>query len=232
MIGSKPMIQWTYESAKKATVLDEVIVATDDLRIKSAVEKFGGKVLMTRADHQTGTDRLIEVVSLLLDKDLQKSDIIVNIQGDEPGIEPDLIQGVVDLKKRRPDWEMTTAAVPMDPEDSSDPNRVKVVFDRTGRALYFSRSVIPYIQKPESFNPPNPFYFRHLGIYAYNLGFLQGFHSLPASDWEASESLEQLRVLQNGGNIGVFIAKEAALSIDKPEDLEPVLLEFQGRGWI
>ncbi|WP_411824083.1 3-deoxy-manno-octulosonate cytidylyltransferase [Leptospira sp. 'Mane'] len=222
LIGSKPMIEWTYLHSKKAKSLNELVVATDDEKIRDAVLSFGGKVAMTRVDHETGTDRIIEVAH-----QFPEYDVIVNIQGDEPGIEPELIDGVVDLKLKNTDWEMTTAAVRFaETEDPNDPNRVKVVFDQLSRANYFSRSPIPSSFKKKAD------YFRHLGIYSYERKFLLNYHSLPVSDWEMSESLEQLRALQNGNTIGVFLANKANLGVDSPRDLEIVTEEFKKKGWI
>ncbi|MDZ4728093.1 MAG: 3-deoxy-manno-octulosonate cytidylyltransferase [Leptospira sp.] len=219
-IGNKSMIEWTYIHAKAATCLDHLVVATDNEEIENAVLKFGGNVVMTSVDHQTGTDRLIEVCQQLSDYQ-----IIVNIQGDEPGIERELIDGIVALKQKHPNWEMTTAAVPfLSTEDPKDPNRVKVVFDRNGKANYFSRSPIPASFKN------NADYFRHLGIYCYERDFLLSYQDLPKSTWEASESLEQLRAMQAGKTIGVFSASKASLGVDTPEDLEIVRADFKKRG--
>jgi len=220
MIGSRTMIEWTYINASRAGSLDEVIVATDDERIFKTVESFGGRCMMTSAGHPSGTDRIIEVAENLPD-----TDIIVNIQGDEPGIEPELIDGVAALKIKNRDWDMTTAAVPMT-ENLNDPNRVKVVFDIHGKALYFSRSLIPSNFKSDEA------VFRHLGIYCYEMDFLLNYHFLPASSYEKSESLEQLRAMQAGKSIGVFVADKAALAVDTEEDLQVVIKDFQGRGLI
>lgn len=257
-IGEKTMIQWTYESASQANCLTDVIVATDDDRIHQTVLDFGGKSILTRSDHPTGTDRLIEVAQKLLDTSSgfpldPTRDIVVNIQGDEPGIEPELIAGVVDLKILHPEWVVTTACVPMSYEDALDPNRVKVVFNAHGQALYFSRSLIPSAFKTEALQSlsnnnnsmigsignrshggknATSLYHRHLGIYCYNIDFLLSYNSLPSSDWEALESLEQLRVLQNGYEIGIFVTQKASLAIDRPEDVEAVVTEFRAMGRI
>ncbi|NUM40441.1 MAG: 3-deoxy-manno-octulosonate cytidylyltransferase [Leptospiraceae bacterium] len=216
MIENKTMIEWTYSNSKKSKFLNEVIVATDDERIEKEVLKFGGKVLMTDKNHESGTDRIIEVAGKI------EADIIVNIQGDEPGIEPTLIDGVTELKIQNPQWEMTSAGIQIkDPSEYNDSNRVKVVFDHNKRALYFSRSLIPSQFKEETK------VYRHLGIYAYEKNFLLQYNSLPKSDLEKSESLEQLRAVQSGYSIGIFIAENAALSIDSPEDLEKARAYFQ-----
>jgi len=217
MIGNKTMIEWTYINSRKSKILSEVIVATDDERIENEVLKFGGQVFMTDKNHESGTDRIIEVAKQV------DADIVVNIQGDEPAIESSLIDGVAELKKENPKWEMTSAAILIsDKSEYQDPNRVKVVFDKNGKALYFSRSLIPSQFKKEAE------VYRHLGIYAYEKDFLLGYNSLPESDWEKSESLEQLRAIQAGYNIGIFVTKQAALSVDSPQDLEElkrILLE-------
>lgn len=222
LIGDKPMIEWTYIHAKKSKLISKLVVATDNEEIHKRVEEFGGESIMTSSDHPTGTDRIIEVSTLF-----QDYDIVVNIQGDEPGIEPELIDGVLNLKILHRNWEMTTAAVPFLPsEDPKDPNKVKVVFDRNSKANYFSRSPIPSSFKNKAV------YHRHLGIYAYEREFLLKYYSLPESDWEQTESLEQLRALQNGANLGVYLARKASLGVDSPADLEVVVADFRKRGLI
>ncbi|XDD46691.1 3-deoxy-manno-octulosonate cytidylyltransferase [Leptospira sp. WS39.C2] len=222
LIGTKPMIQWTYANASKSKSFHRLVVATDDKRIHDVVLGFGGESILTSPDHPTGTDRIIEVA-----ENFSNYGIIVNIQGDEPGMETDLIDGVVDLKIKHRHWEMTTAAVPFsNQEDPKDPNKVKVVFDRNGRANYFSRSPIPASFKGEAI------YHRHLGIYAYERDFLMSYNHLPVSDWETVESLEQLRALQNGSTIGVFLAEKANLGVDSPADLEVVIRDFKEKGLI
>ncbi|TGL56313.1 3-deoxy-manno-octulosonate cytidylyltransferase [Leptospira ognonensis] len=222
MIGNKTMVEWTFIHSLKSKSIDHLVVATDHEEIKNTVEKFGGNVILTREDHPTGTDRLIEVCEKLLE-----FEIIVNIQGDEPGIEHELIDGVVALKKKHEDWEMTTAAVPfIDSEDPKDPNKVKVVFDHQYKANYFSRSPIPASFKKEAK------YYRHLGIYCYEKNFLLQYHSLPQSSWEEAESLEQLRALQAGRQIGVYLANKANLGVDTPADLLVVQAEFKKLGLI
>ncbi|MCE9499399.1 MAG: 3-deoxy-manno-octulosonate cytidylyltransferase [Leptospira sp.] len=221
LIGNKPMIEWTYINASKSKLLSGLVVATDDERILSAVKKFGGKAIMTSVEHKQGTDRIIEAVQN------ESAEIIVNIQGDEPGIEPSLIDGVIKTKVEHPEWEMSSAAVRIsDKAEYGDPNRVKVVFDRNGKANYFSRSLIP-----SQFKSPSDVY-RHLGIYAYEKSFLMHYNSLPKSDWEESESLEQLRAIQAGYAIGIYLAEHAGLSVDSPEDLEAVQKDFRLKGLI
>ena len=211
LILGKPMIQHTYESASRSKLLKDLIVATDDRGIFETVKSFGGKCMMTSKDHPTGTDRLIEVAS-----SLEPNSIIVNIQGDEPDIDPDLIDGVIQLKLNHRDWEMTTGACPITEfSERTDPNRVKVVFTKEHKALYFSRSLIP------SFKKEIPVY-KHLGIYCYERDVLLSYNKLPQSELEVSESLEQLRALEAGLSIGVYVTQKPSLSVDVPEDISLV----------
>ncbi|PJZ46222.1 3-deoxy-manno-octulosonate cytidylyltransferase [Leptospira brenneri] len=222
LIGTKPMIQWTYHHASLSKSIHRLVVATDDQRIHDVVLGFGGESILTSPDHPTGTDRIIEVA-----EKYPGYGIILNVQGDEPGMETSLIDGVLGLKTKYRDWDMTTAAVPFtSSEDPKDPNKVKVVFDRVGRANYFSRSPIPASFKADAK------YHRHLGIYAYERDFLMNYNHLPASDWETVESLEQLRALQNGSTIGVYLSDKANLGVDSPADLEIVINEFKQKGLI
>lgn len=212
LILGKPMIQHTYESASRSKLLKDLIVATDDRGIFETVKSFGGKCMMTSKDHPTGTDRLIEVAS-----SLEPNSIIVNIQGDEPDIDPDLIDGVIQLKLNHRDWEMTTGACPItELSERTDPNRVKVVFTKDNKALYFSRSLIPSLFKKEI-----PVY-KHLGIYCYERDVLLSYNKLPQSELEVSESLEQLRALEAGLSIGVYVTQKPSLSVDVPEDISLV----------
>lgn len=223
-IGTRTMIEWTYLHSFASRKTDLLVVATDDERIAEAVRSFKGNVVMTSNSHPTGTDRILEVISK---NDYKDYDIIVNIQGDEPGIDVGLIDGVTELKLRHRDWEMSTACCRIwDKNELSDPNRVKVAFTKQGKALYFSRSLIP-----SNFKEEVPVY-RHLGIYCYEKEFLLNYSSLPESSLEKSESLEQLRALENGNSIGVFKADHAGLSVDSPSDLETVAADFRKRGLI
>ena len=220
MICGKPMIQWTYENSLKCSLLDQVVIATDDERIFNTCKEFGGNVVMTSNSHPTGTDRVREVAIAF-----PEYSHVVNIQGDEPGIEKDLLEGTIQQYLKNPDWEMGTAAVVMTTIEAEDPNRVKLVFDSNHKAQYFSRNPIPAIF-PKS-NTQHPTYYRHIGIYIYKRSALLEYPTLPKSDWEAAESLEQLRGLQNGFRISVYIAKSSGLSVDTPEDLKVVEKEFQ-----
>ena len=219
-IGDKPMIQWVYEAACKCELLDKVVIATDDQKISDAVLAFGGEVVMTESSHRSGTDRLVEVATKMPDYD-----VLVNVQGDEPGIEPELISGVAQLKLNHPEWAITTAAREFnDDEDPLSPNRVKVTVSASHRALYFSRSLIPF-PRNKNLHP----HFLHLGIYAFQREFLLKFSSLPESGLEKTESLEQLRALENDYQIGVFLTKGSLPSVDTKEDLANIISIFKDR---
>jgi 3-deoxy-manno-octulosonate cytidylyltransferase (CMP-KDO synthetase) len=220
-IGSKPMVQWVYEAASRCPDLDKLIVATDDERVRDAVKSFGGEVLMTSEQHKAGSDRLAEAAEFYKDYD-----IVVNIQGDEPGIEPELISGVVQLLKEHPEWDVTTAARPFeDDEDPLIPNRVKVTLTRKLKVLYFSRSLIPFPRNKTG----HPVYL-HLGIYAYRREFLLRFRTLPQSGLEDTESLEQLRVLENDFSMGAHLVKGSLPGVDTPEDLQKLISIFRKKG--
>jgi len=222
-IGRKPMVQWVYEAASKCSDLDKLIVATDDERVRDAVKAFGGEVLMTSEHHKAGSDRLAEVAEFYKDYD-----IVVNIQGDEPGIEPELVTGVVQLLKEHPEWEVTTAARPFeDDEDPLIPNRVKVTLTKKSKVLYFSRSLIPFPR-----NKTGHPVFLHLGIYAYRRDFLLRFRTLPQSGLEDTESLEQLRVLENDFSMGAHLVKGSLPGVDTPEDLQKLISIFKKKGML
>ena len=187
-----------------------MIVATDDERIQEAVTAFGGKVVMTSPDHPTGTDRIAEAA-----RAIPQATHIVNIQGDEPLIDPDLIDQLAAAMAADPSLDMATAANPLDPADPavSDPNVVKVVTAIDGRALYFSRSPLPFFRNAVADLPV----FRHKGIYAYSRGFLEKFVTWPPSPLERAESLEQLRALENGASIKVLTTTDTSPGVDTPE---------------
>jgi 3-deoxy-manno-octulosonate cytidylyltransferase (CMP-KDO synthetase) len=213
-IGGKPMIQHVYEAAQGARLLNEVCVATDDQRIVTAVEEFGGNVRLTSIHHKTGTDRIAEVAAT------SAADIIVNLQGDEPLLNPAMIDEVVQPLIDEPELPMSTLCVPIREEEQlHDPNVVKVVFDGRGYALYFSRSLIPYPRTRAGFQA-----YEHLGLYAYRNTFLTTYVALPQSRLEITESLEQLRVLEAGYRLKVVVSAHPydGMSVDTPEDLEQV----------
>ncbi len=218
----KPLIQWVYEQARQVRELDGLWVATDDQRIKACVENFGGQALLTRPDHPSGSDRLAEAAAQL---SLAPNDIVVNIQGDQPVFPTGLINLLAARLRLDCSAVMVTPAKRLtDPQAAADPNVVKVVFDQRGRALYFSRSPLPYWRDGEK-----SYFFKHIGIYAYRMEFLQNFVTLPPGRWEAAEKLEQLRALEYGFPIHVVETVGDTLEVDTPEDLRRVE-EFLGGG--
>ena len=214
ILGGKTVIQRVYEQVK--CVLDDVYVATDDNRIYNTVTDFGGKAVMTRADHKSGTDRIEEAAEKIgLD-----ADVIINVQGDEPFIQPSQIETLMQLFDA-PETQIGTLGKPFESIDAvENPNSPKIVTDNRGFALYFSRSVIPYIRGKErdSWFGEYPF-LKHLGVYAYRREVLAEVTKLPMSSLEKAESLEQLRWLQNGYRIRVGLTDIETVGIDTPEDL-------------
>ena len=211
-ICGKPMICRVFERAKLAKNISEVIVATDDERIFQAVEKNSGRAMMTRADHKTGTDRLAEVAEKFPD-----ADVVINVQGDEPLIEPTLIE---ELARQFEDenLQMATVATELsDAEEMNNPNNVKVVIDKNNNALYFSRSLIPYPR-----NVGKAKVFKHIGIYAYRRNFLLDYAKMSPTELEQAESLEQLRALENGYKIRVIKSDCKFVGVDTEEDLQLV----------
>ena len=217
-IGGKPMVQWVYERAQ-ASGADRIVVATDDERIKQVVEAFGGEVCMTAKHHTSGTERLAEVVDTL---GFAQDSIIVNVQGDEPMI-PSVNISQVANNLSESSVSMATLAEPIcSHAELANPNVVKVVTDKDGLALYFSRSVMPFDRDGDK-EQLNFDYLRHIGIYAYRAGFIKQYVSWPASRLEQIESLEQLRVLWQGEKIHVASAAEPPpAGVDTAEDLEQV----------
>lgn len=222
LCGLPMVVRVARQAARSAA--SRVVVAADHARIVEACRAHGVEVVLTRHDHATGSDRLAEACEQL---GLQGDDLIVNVQGDEPLIDPALIDACADQLASRTDCVMSTAAHPLDEASMfANPNVVKVVLDAAGRALYFSRAPIPWWRDAPA--PATPAEglgvpLRHIGIYGYRAGFLRRYPSLPASPLEAVESLEQLRVLWHGERIAVFVAPEApGAGVDTPEDLERV----------
>jgi len=211
----KPLIQRVYEQAQKVQELDALWVATDDLSIRACVESFGGQAVLTREDHPSGSDRLAEASSLL---GLAPEDLVINIQGDQPVFPPELINQLAAVLQQNPASAMATPARRVDDlELALNPNVVKVVFDQAGRALYFSRSLLPFWR-----DGGHPSYYRHLGIYAYRVQFLQKFVHLPPGRWEEAEKLEQLRALEHGFAIHVVETEGETREVDSPEDARQV----------
>lgn len=222
MMAGKPMIQRVYE--RVASVFTDLAVCTDDERIASAVRSFGGNVVMTSADHCSGTDRCAEAYRNLH----STADVVINIQGDEPFIDPGQLRAIMDIFVADPSTELATIVRPFSPEgdyaDLADPNKPKVVTDDAGRALYFSRSVIPYLRGvPCEEWPRRHGYLTHVGLYGYKAATLQHITTLPRSPLEIAESLEQLRWLQAGYRIATAPSTAPTIGIDTPADLEKAL---------
>ena len=214
LLGGKPVIQYVYEKAVSA--LDEAYVATDDQRIFDAVQQFGGQAVMTRSDHKSGTDRIEEAVEKLG----TSADVIINIQGDEPFVQPSQLQTLCRLFDHTQTQIGTLGKRFVTMEEVMNPNSPKIAVDRHGFALYFSRSVIPYVRGKEQqewlLHYP---YLKHLGLYAYRRQTLHEITRLPQSPLELAESLEQLRWLENGYRIRVGLTDVETVGIDTPDDL-------------
>ena len=209
-IAGRPMVEHVYRRASDARGIDEVIVATDDERIVAAVERFGGKVRMTSRTHRTGTDRVAELAPQL------DCDVVVNVQGDLPLIEPGKIEEVVTPFAVDASVQMSTVRKPLaDAADYANPNVVKVVVDVHGDALYFSRSPIPFMRGPGKA-------WKHIGLYAYRRDFIQTLASLPQTPLEIAESLEQLRALEHGYRIRTVETRFESIEVDTQDDLERV----------
>jgi len=219
-IMGKPMLQHVWERAKKARALDDLIIACDDERVVEIVKEFGAKVVLTAKAHTCGTDRICEVVNPL---DVR---IVINIQGDEPLIQPIMIDAVAQALLDDKSVSMATIMKKIeDPAQIDDPNVVKVVVDKNGFALYFSRSAIPYRAHNSDINQVS--YYKHIGLYGYTKDFLFTFKNTPPSNLEQIEKLEQLRVLEEGYKIKVIETKFDTVGVDTPDDLAKVKNYFQ-----
>jgi 3-deoxy-manno-octulosonate cytidylyltransferase (CMP-KDO synthetase) len=217
-ISSKSMLQHVYERASLARYLTATIIATDDERVHEAARSFGARVVMTRADHVSGTDRVAEAASG------EDAELVVNIQGDEPLIDPAAIDAAILPLAHDPEIVMGTLKKAIeDPREITDANVVKVVTDRNGDAIYFSRCPIPY----ERDQARPGIHFKHIGLYVYRRDFLLGFSALPVGPLEQAERLEQLRALENGYRIRVVETECESLGVDTPEDLERVCRLFE-----
>jgi 3-deoxy-manno-octulosonate cytidylyltransferase (CMP-KDO synthetase) len=214
-LAGKPMIQRVYERAKMATLADSVMVATDDERIVKAVESFGGSARMTRLDHRTGTERVAEVAAH------EKGDIFVNVQGDEPLLDPAAVDTAVNALLEEPAAAIATVATPIKtPADIMDPNVVKTVLDFDNNGLYFSRAPIPWVRDTTSKMQVR--HLKHLGLYVFQREALLEYPTLPQGELERIEQLEQLRWLENGWKIRVAEVEHDAVSVDVPEDVARV----------
>jgi 3-deoxy-manno-octulosonate cytidylyltransferase (CMP-KDO synthetase) len=217
----KYLIQHTYEQALKAKIPSQIIIAADHEKIMDAAKSFGAPCVMTRTTHQSGTDRIAEAVSPI------EADIIVNLQGDDPLIDPSHIDLVANLLSQNPDSPMATLAAPLTDRDQiENPNVVKVITDQSGRAIYFSRSVIPYDRDAQGVGSDTP-YTRHIGIYAYRKDFLLTLTSLAQTPLEKTEKLEQLRVLEHGHNILVGHVEHVSDGIDTAQQYEHFVKAYQ-----
>ncbi|MEK2644423.1 3-deoxy-manno-octulosonate cytidylyltransferase [Bdellovibrio sp. BCCA] len=223
-LKGRPLIQWTIEGAKKSRLLNDLIVATDDERIKAAAEAVGAKVVMTASELPTGSDRIHAAI-----KDIS-CDVVVNIQGDEPLVTGELIDRLAQVFVNEPTMDMATLAHPISEEELQSPNAVKVVMNHKDEALYFSRYAIPYSRSKASEMGTYEGCLKHIGMYAYSKIFLKEFCEAPPALIEKAESLEQLRALYLGAKIKVIRVKEASLGVDTPEDLVRLekLLSQQG----
>lgn len=210
-ISGKPMVQHVYERAKKSKILDDLIIATDDKRIFEKCKEFKAKVVLT-GEHPTGTDRIAEVV-----KKFKNAEIVVNIQGDEPVIDPEIIDNAVEpLIKDKKILVSTLVHKIEDENELENPNIVKVVLNKDNFALYFSRSVIPYYKNIKKI------FYKHIGLYVYRKDFLLKFVKMPQSILEKAEELEQLRILENGYKIKAVLTNYSSIPVDVPKDIKKV----------
>jgi len=221
-IAGKPMIQWVYENAQKSGIFDKLIVAADDPKIVSVVESFGGEVTLT-GEHRSGTDRVFEVAQHF------KPDLVVNIQGDEPLVRPEMLMGLILPLKQYPEVEITTLATTLRGEAINDPNVVKVVFGLNGDACYFSRSPIPFVRNEKQAIGVE--YFKHLGFYAFRYESLARFCGLPIGKLEQAEQLEQLRAIENGLKMRVVFTEWDTQAVDVPEDVTKIEEKLKS-GWV
>ncbi len=211
LLAGKPLVQHVWERCREARRVPRALIATDDERIAAAATGFGAEVILTSPDHPTGTDRLAEVARKLPD-----IRALINVQGDEPLVDPALIERLATELRQERALEMITAASPFGPaDDPENPNQVKVVLDRAGNALYFSRAPIPHQRESGGFCAAR---YRHLGIYGYSSAFLHKFVTWQPTDLEMTERLEQLRALEYGTRIRVLLTEHFSLGVDTPED--------------
>lgn len=214
-LAGKPLVLHAYERAKRAHLIDDVIIAADDERVRDVIVPFGARVVMTRPEHPTGTDRIAEAVAG------EDADIIVNVQGDEALIDPATIDAAIAPLLECPEIMMSTARRRiLDPGLVGNPNIVKVICDQRGRAIYFSRSVIPHIRDESDWAAAKECYWQHIGLYVYRREFLLRFAGLPQTPLERLEKLEQLRAVEHGFPIAVIDTEYDGRGVDVPEDLE------------
>jgi len=216
----KPLIQHVYEAAARSHRVDAVLVATDDERIRKAIAAFGGKVVMTRPDHPCGTNRVAEAAAAF-----PKADIVINLQGDEPELDPHLLDLVVEAMARDPAIEVATVAGPLAPGEVNDPNSVKVAMAAGGDALYFSRAPIPYARDGEA-DRRAPL-LKHFGIYAYRAAAIRDYAAMPQTPLERTEKLEQLRWLEHGRRMRVLVTDRRPAGVDTPEDYAAFVARYR-----
>ncbi len=217
----KPMVQHVWQRVRRASRVSRVLVATDDERVRRAVEDFGGEALMTRADHRSGTERVAEVAALALGAAGSEAEMLVNVQGDEPLIEPAAVDAAVEVLLEDASAQVATLAVPIAaPADVMDPNVVKVVLDFDGNALYFSRAPIPWVRGDGE--RVHSHHLKHIGLYVFRREALLEFATFPQGELEKLEQLEQLRWLENGYKIRVAETTYDSISVDVPEDVPRV----------
>jgi len=221
-ICGKPMVQWVYERARSAKRVDEVLVATPDEEIADAVAAFDGRAVMTSPEHRSGTDRVAEAACELLDDE----DIVLNVQGDEPLVPPEAIDHLVDPLLEADAPEMTSLMCRVGPDEATSPNLVKVVVDRRGRALYFSRSSIPFLRHEHA----GVAIYGHIGLYGYSVKSLRSFSRLDPTPLELAESLEQLRALEHGWRVQMIETDFRPSGVDTEEDLGRVRRLLEGQG--
>jgi 3-deoxy-manno-octulosonate cytidylyltransferase (CMP-KDO synthetase) len=226
LIAGKPLLQYVWQQCRKATKLDSVIIATDDMRIAEAAFDWDAEVALTSPRHQSGTDRVAEVV-----RTAKQLAFVINIQGDEPLIDPSLINRLVEKLRSNRKIDIVTAAHPFEyPGEAFSPHQVKVIIDARGRALYFSRAAIPFPRNPSRIR-----YLRHQGIYGFRRDALLQFVKWKRGPLERAESLEQLRALENGVNVHVLLTKHGSPGVDTPSDaaaLERKLARAEGKTWL
>ncbi|MFP4198496.1 MAG: 3-deoxy-manno-octulosonate cytidylyltransferase [Halanaerobium sp.] len=219
-IMGQPMIVRVLQAVEKCELIDEIYVATDDLRIKTAVEEAGGKAIMTSAQHQSGTDRIAEAAQEI------ESDLIVNVQGDEPLIKAESIARALKPFQKDKKLKMSTLKRRISAVEAKNPDLVKVITDKNNYALYFSRSLIPYYRDTE---PDEREYFQHIGLYVYRRDFLLQYAGMERTALEKAESLEQLRALENGFKIKVLETEAKLIGVDRRKDIELVEKEIRAR---
>ena len=216
----QPLIRHVYEAAARARQVDAVVVATDDQRIRRAVEAFGGRAVMTLAQHPCGTNRVAEAA-----RALPEAEIIINLQGDEPDLDASLLDCLVDVMQADGGIEAATVAGPLAPDEASDPNSVKVALAASGDALYFSRAPIPWARDGEASRRAPML--KHFGIYAYRAAALQAYAAMPQTALELTEKLEQLRWLENGRRMRVMVTDRRPLGVDTPASYAAFVARWQ-----